>query len=129
MTTVSVPTASQQAAAAALLGQPERWSQGRSKETGERFWLIQGSKGTAHYATAAGCTCRGFFYRGTCSHQLAVKVREDRERAARQTSDRYPVRPTDPFHYCACSTLIGRSQRRCADCSARLRRVGEELGI
>ncbi len=77
------PTASQVAHAEQLVAEPERWSRGRSKETGQSFWLIQGSAGHAHYATASGCTCKGFFYRGSCSHQLAVKVREDRERGER----------------------------------------------
>jgi hypothetical protein len=85
--TIATPTASQQAHAEQLVSEPGKWSRGRSKQTGQAFWLIQGSKGTAHYATASGCTCRGFYYCGTCSHQLAVKVREDRERAARLMND------------------------------------------
>jgi hypothetical protein len=60
-----------------------------------------------------------FYFRGTCSHQPAVKAREDRERAALQTSDRYPVRPTDPYHYCPCGVLIARSRRRCDVCAER----------
>ena len=98
-TGIVAPTASQQAAAEALLADPGRWSPGRSKETGQRFWLIQGRAGHAHYATAAGCTCKGFFYRGTCSHQLAVKVREDRERIERRQPAPAPRRSryTDLF--------------------------------
>ena len=116
---IVTPTASQLAHAEQIAAEPERWSRGRSKQTGQAFWLIQGSKGAAHYATASGCTCKGFYYRGVCSHVVAVKVREDRERAARQTSDRYPVRPTDPYHYCPCGLLIARSRRRCDACAER----------
>lgn len=84
---IVAPTPSQQAAAEQLLSEPGRWSHGRSKETGQAFWLIQGSKGTAHYATSFGCTCRGFTYRGICSHSLAVVMREAREAARDDVDD------------------------------------------
>ncbi len=86
------PTASQQAAAEALLAAPEKWSHGRSKVDGRSFWLIQGSKGTAHWTSSYGCTCRGFAYRGCCSHQVAVVMREARE-ASRQAPCELPAAP------------------------------------
>jgi hypothetical protein len=67
-----------QARAAVLLSEQTRWSRGTSKETGQPFWLIPGSKGTAHYTTAFGCTCKSFTNRGTCSHVVAVQQYEDR---------------------------------------------------
>ncbi len=75
MTTVSVPTASQRAHAAQLVAERDRWLNGRSKENGRPFYVIPGSKGVAHWTAAdgSGCTCRGYQYRGQCSHVLAVR--------------------------------------------------------
>ncbi len=102
-----------------LAAEPERWLTGRSKANGRRFFVIPGSEGIAHWTAAdgSGCTCRGFAYRGQCSHVLAVKLRQDRERSALQTADRYPVRPPDPYRYCPCGVLIERWQRRCDACA------------
>jgi hypothetical protein len=48
---------------------------GRSKRDGTQFVIVPGSTPTvAHWATAYGCTCVGFRQRGTCTHQLAVKI-------------------------------------------------------
>jgi hypothetical protein len=88
--TIVSPTASQRAAAEQLLSDPGRWSRGRSKATGQPFWLIQGSKGSAHYATSFGCTCKGFAYRGNCSHVAACRIRERAEQ---------PVRPVGRVAY------------------------------
>ena len=90
MTTVVSPTASQQAAAEVLLADPGRWSPGRSKVTGQAFWLIKGSKDRSYFTTADGCTCPGFRHRGICSHSLAATMREARE-AARCTPCERPV--------------------------------------
>ena len=75
-TAIVAPTASQLAHAEQLLASPEKWSHGRSKVSGEHFWLIQGSNGTAHWTTARGCTCRGYRFRGCCAHVVAVTMRE-----------------------------------------------------
>jgi hypothetical protein len=113
-------TTATEAKVAQLVATAETWSRGRSKRDGTAFWIIPASTGaTAHWATASACTCRSFYFRGTCSHQPAVKAREDRERAALQTSDRYPVRPTDPYHYCPCGLLIACARRRCDACAER----------
>ena len=89
MTTVVSPTASQQAAADALLADPGRWSPGRSKETGRTFWLVRGSQGRSYFTTADGCTCPGFAYRGVCSHQLAAQAKERAAQPAPASRSRY----------------------------------------
>ena len=76
MATVSVPTASQRAAAEALLADPGRGSPGRSKETGRSFWLVRGSQGRSYFTTADGCSCPGYRHRGVCSHSLAAAMRD-----------------------------------------------------
>ncbi len=69
------PTPSQRAHAAQLVAERDRWLRGRTKADGRSFFVLPGSKGHAHWTAAdgSGCTCRGFFYRGTCSHVLAVR--------------------------------------------------------
>jgi hypothetical protein len=48
---------------------------GRSKRDGTPFVIVPGSTPTvAHWATSYGCTCVGFQRRGTCTHQLGVKI-------------------------------------------------------
>ncbi len=84
---IATPTPSMQAGAEQLQASPERWSLGRSKVDGRPFWLIQGSQGAAHYATAYGCTCKGYRYRGCCSHVVAVTMREAQEAARRNPSE------------------------------------------
>ncbi len=80
---IATPTASQVAHAEQLVAEHDRWLTGRSKANGRPFFVIPGSKGVAHWTAAdgSGCTCRGFAYRGQCSHVLAVKLRRERERA------------------------------------------------
>ena len=113
-------TTATEAKVAQLVATAETWARGRSKRDGTAFWIIPASDGrTAHWATATACTCKSFRWRGTCSHSLAVKTRQDCERAALQTADRYPVRPTDPYRYCRCGVLIKRWQRRCDGCAER----------
>ena len=79
----ATPTASQVAHAEQLVSESDRWLTGRAKANGRPFYVIPGSKGVAHWTAAdgSGCTCRGFAYRGQCSHVLAVKLRRQRERA------------------------------------------------
>ena len=87
---IVAPTESQRAAAEALLADPGRWSPGRSKETGRAFWLVTGSQGRSYFVTSYGCTCKGYQYRGVCSHQLAATMRDAQE-AARQNPSELPV--------------------------------------
>ena len=94
-------TMSQQANAERLLSMPEKWARGRSKVDGREFWVIQGSTGHAHWTAldGSGCTCRGFYYRGACSHSLAARRRmEDGQAPAptpRETFDRLVATLTD----------------------------------
>ncbi len=83
MTTVSVPTTSQRAAAEMLVADPGRWSPGRSKETGQSFWLVRGSQGRSYFTTSDGCSCPGFRHRGICSHVAACRIRERAEQPVR----------------------------------------------
>ena len=72
----ATPTAIQLAHAEQLVSASERWLTGRSKMNGRPFFVIPGSKGVAHWTAAdgSGCTCRGFRFRGRCSHALAVQM-------------------------------------------------------
>ena len=91
--TIATPTPSQLAHAEQLAAAPKRWSRGRSKETGREFFVIPSSDGSRAHWTAAdgsGCTCRGFYYRGCCSHVVAVTMAEARQ-AARQNPSEMPV--------------------------------------
>ena len=89
---IATPTASQLAHAQQLVAESERWLAGRAKANGRPFYVIPGSKGVAHWTAAdgSGCTCRGFRFRGTCSHVVAVTMREARE-AARRNPCELPV--------------------------------------
>ena len=87
---IATPTASQQAAAEALLADPGRWSPGRSKETGRSFWLIRGSKGRSYFTTSYGCSCPGYRHRACCTHVVAVTMREAQQ-AARLNPSELPI--------------------------------------
>ena len=117
--TIVQPTASQRAAAEALLADPGRWSPGRSKETGRAFWLVRGSQGRSYFTTADGCTCPGFLYRGVCSHQVAATLRE--AQAAARQADRFTCPARD------CSAPTERAGALCVGCADRRRRLAAEL--
>ena len=42
---------------------------------------------------------------------------------------RYPVRPTDPFRYCACGALVERPVRLCDACADRALGLRAEPGM
>lgn len=71
--------------------QGHTWHKGRSKKTGQAFYLIPSRSvpGTAHRTTNYGCTCTGYRRRGDCVHSEAVKIFEAGERATRKPLDRY----------------------------------------
>lgn len=96
--TIVAPTASQVAAAEALLADLGRWSPGRSKETGRSFWLVRGSQGRSYFTTSDGCSCPGFRHRGVCSHSLAATMREAQQ-ASRQAPCELPVTTTPRDRY------------------------------
>lgn len=57
-------------------------SRGRSKQTGQAFFVVPASDRLSAHWTAvdgSGCTCRSFAHRGACSHSLAVQIHEQRQ--------------------------------------------------
>ena len=116
---IVAPTPSQQAAAEALLADPGRWSPGRSKATGRAFWLVRGSQGRSYFTTSYGCSCKGFAYRGCCSHVVAATMKEAQQ-AARQA--RRFVCTARGCH--EATEVAGALCRGCAD---RKRRLAAEL--
>ncbi len=71
--------------------QGHTWHKGRSKRTGETFYLIPSKSNamTAHRTTRYGCTCTSYKFRGDCQHVEAVKAFEAGEAAARKPLSRY----------------------------------------
>ena len=113
------PTASQQAAAEALLADPGRWSRGRSKETGREFWLVKGSQGRSYFTTGDGCSCPGYRHRGVCSHALAATMRE--ARAAARQARRFACTAR------GCHEATEGAGALCCGCADRKRRLAAEL--
>jgi hypothetical protein len=80
-----------QAGAAVLLEDPTRWTHARRKADGREFWIVKGRTSTYYTARGGdGCTCKGYFRRGICSHSLAATMKECRA-AARLTPCELPV--------------------------------------
>jgi hypothetical protein len=108
-------------------------SRGRSKATGEAFYVIPGSKpGTAHWANASGCTCEGFRRRGSCTHHQAcviVKQHQDVDRASRQVpgAEHQPTASPTSWRPCIrkCGALLPPESRMrfCDECYTRLNHV------
>lgn len=50
------------------------WTKGYDRQTGERVAFVpsQTAPGKYHRVTSEGCDCRGFQYRGQCSHYAAA---------------------------------------------------------
>ncbi len=74
--TITVSTADPRSVKALeVLASAPRWLKIRRKADGTKFYVIPGSKGVAHWTATdgSGCTCKGYRYRGTCSHVLAVR--------------------------------------------------------
>jgi hypothetical protein len=82
MTTISVSSA-MLAKAEQLAVQASTWLRGTSRETGEHFYLVPGSKPvTAHYSSQFGCTCKSYVNRGECSHRRACQILQRQQGAA-----------------------------------------------
>ena len=66
------------------------WGQGRSKRSGERFWIIRSrtEEGVAHWVAfdGRGCTCHGNRRNGDCAHAEAVRMRNAGEQYATRES-------------------------------------------
>lgn len=72
---VSIVSPAMSAKAAQLAEQLATLSRGRSKETGQTFYVVPASnRMTAHWTATdgTGCTCQGFQRRGTCTHSIAA---------------------------------------------------------
>lgn len=54
-----------------------QWAQGERTEDGRPFYLFSASTGGYYYTdvNGAGCTCRGYLYRGLCAHSVAASER------------------------------------------------------
>lgn len=64
--------------------QTEQWIRTRDNRTGRQLAVAVPSKSQAgkfHLVTLAGCDCRGWKFRGTCAHLVAVQAEADRVRA------------------------------------------------
>ena len=63
-------------AVAALVAESRTWSTGRSKRTGETFFVVpsRSEPGVAHWTCCYGCTCKGYRRRGRCAHVDAVRI-------------------------------------------------------
>ena len=103
------------------------FNRGTDKTTGIRFYLVPGLEpGSAHRATALGCTCDGFVRRAICSHQVGIARAEQQLEAAR-----IAVAQANRVLYGQCCVegcvfaAVGTS-KRCAEHLAALR---DQLGI
>lgn len=77
-TTVTAPMQAKADRLVELLG---TFSRGRSKQTGQEFYVVPASNRlTAHWTAVdgSGCTCLGHQRRGTCTHSIAARTRYDR---------------------------------------------------
>lgn len=72
------------------------FSRGRDKRTGIRYVTVPSSDDplhTGHNATPHWCSCAGYDRRGVCTHQLAVRLHEEREQTARNKAAQRQARP------------------------------------
>jgi len=68
-----------------------QWIVTRDRATGRQLHVAVPSASTPgkfHLVSSAGCDCRGFAYRGTCRHFLAVQA-ERQERATAAQVEEY----------------------------------------
>ena len=96
------------------------FSQGTSKATGQRFYVVPASNRMAAHWTAldgSGCTCLGYQRRGTCTHAIAAKTLRDRQQPAQAPK----ARPSyaDLFPACRdCGDLADGLDNRCSRCAS-----------
>lgn len=95
MAAQAVYTESQKAHADLLLSRSHAWTRATRKRDGLAFVIFPSSRrGDAnlpigYYTTESACTCRGYFYRGYCSHVLAVQREAEQAREAVTRRARY----------------------------------------
>jgi hypothetical protein len=82
-------TASMTAHAQVLLERSSRWARGYDTRNGRQFVVFTSSRSrdgqpVLYYTGAAGdgCTCKGFLYRGACSHAEACRIEAEQAREA-----------------------------------------------
>ena len=93
MATKTSMTASE-AHAEILLSRSHKWAEGVEPSTGRAFYLFTSSKtdrdgAPVIYRTArdgSGCTCKSYWYRGSCCHSIAAS------RAAEQAREKVGYR-------------------------------------
>lgn len=128
----SMVTPAMQAKAEKLAGQLATFSRGRSKRTGQAFYIVPGSKkGTAHWTAldGSGCTCQGFNGpRGTCTHVMAAQAVAQHLASKQQPAPAPKAPPTyaNLFPVCAidgCGEEAGRKGGLCIDHIIRSQRV------
>ncbi len=100
MATAATVTDSMNASATALLAERLTWVRGRRRSDSRAFYLFPSSDGRTAYYTAidgSGCTCKGYLWRGVCSHAVAAqrdthRVRAEADRPARKSyGDLFPA--------------------------------------
>lgn len=77
-------TDSMTASADNLLSRRHLWVRGRRRSDSRAFYLFPSSDGRTAYYTAVsgdGCTCKGYLWRGVCSHSEAARRDFERVRA------------------------------------------------
>lgn len=94
-------------------------SRGRSKATGQPFYIVPASTGTSAHWTAtdgSGCTCIGYQRRGTCTHSTAA--RSIHERQQRPAAPAPLKRYEDLYPACAggCGDLVEKRGQSCYVC-------------
>jgi hypothetical protein len=70
-----------------LLSRSKFWTWGRRKRDGLSFVVFPSSRATAekpiaYYTTASACSCPSFQHRGSCAHELSVRMEAEQARAA-----------------------------------------------
>ncbi len=125
------------AEAHAMAAQSHTWMSGRSKATGQTFWVIpsRSEAGKAHWTTSFGCTCKGHRRRGICAHVEAVRIWEQEQArldaeidaAIAEALGEVPSLKSlrDLYPPCAggCGQIIESNLLWCDDCSAARERA------
>lgn len=78
-------TDSMRAHADLLLSRSHLWTRATRKSDGLAFVIFPSSRSnTAYYTRCDGgaCTCKGYLWRGVCSHALACQIDAERAREA-----------------------------------------------
>ena len=117
---VSPPMARKAAALVELL---PTFSRGRSKQTGQPFYVVPASnRMTAHWTAVdgSGCTCLGYQRRGLCTHAVAARTLADRQQQPAPAPKRRPTLD-DLFAPCRdCGDLADGLDGRCSKCASDL---------